>query len=84
MQDAIQQTREKLASSFGEVTWRGKTIPIRTEKARVFVVRMRDKESELNRLRELDGKMELYDNMLMECRDVLAVVKDDIAAELVS
>lgn len=79
--DAIKQTREKLASSFGEVTWRGKTVPIKTEKARMLILQVQDKDKEIERHRDFDSKMEFYDNLLMECRDVLFILKDDIAAE---
>ena len=75
---AIKETREKLASSFGEVTWRGKTVPIRNEKARVFILRMQDKETEVGRHSAYEGKMDVYDNLLMDCKDTLQVVNTEI------
>jgi len=79
---AIKETREKLASSLGEVTWRGKTVPIRNEKARVFILHIQDKESELERRRTFEEKMELFDNLLMDCKETLTCMKEEINAEL--
>lgn len=79
---AIKETREKLASSFGEVTWRGKTVPVCNEKARVFILQIQDKESELERRTTFEEKMDVFDNMLMECKDTLQVVNAEINAEV--
>lgn len=79
---AIKETREKLASSFGEVTWRGKTVPVRNEKARVFILRIQDKDSELERRGTFEEKMDVFDNMLMDCKDTLQVVNTEINAEV--
>ena len=84
MQAAINQTREKLASSVGEVTWRGRTIPVKNEKARIFILRLQDKEQELERNDDFEGKMSVYDNLLMECKEALQSAKEEITSELVS
>lgn len=81
---AIKETREQLASSFGEVTWRGKTVPIRNEKARVFILRMQDKDTEVERQTTYEDKMDVYDNLLMECKDTLQVVNAEIGSESAS
>lgn len=81
---AIKETREKLASSFGEVTWRGQTIPIKTEKARIVIQRVQSRKEELMRESGEEEKLEVYDNMLMECRDVLLTLKEEITAEMKS
>lgn len=81
---AIKETREKLASSFGEVTWRGKTVPLRNEKARVFILRMQNKDEEVQREESFEKKMEVFDNLLMESKDALQGVKEEITAEMSS
>ena len=83
-QAAIAQTREKLASTFGEVTWQGKTVPIRNEKVRVFILRHQDKDTELERQIKFEDKMQIFDNIMMECKDVLQIVKDELGSEMVS
>jgi len=81
---AIKETREKLASSFGEVSWRGKTVPIRNEKARVFILRIQDKNSEMERQETFEKRMEVFDNLLMESKDALQGIKDEIGLEMSS
>lgn len=79
---AISQTREKLASNVGEVTWRGNTVPVRNEKARMFILRMQSKKEELQRSVDADDKMEAYDNFLMECKEAVQSLKEDLNAEM--
>jgi len=79
---AIKETREKLASSFGEVSWRGKTVPLRNEKARVFILRVQDKNNEIERQESFEKKMEVFDNLLMESKDALQEVKEEISSEM--
>ncbi|XP_065660087.1 signal recognition particle subunit SRP68 [Hydra vulgaris] len=79
---AIKQTREKLASSFGDITWRGKSVPLHNEKARVFILHLQEKESEMARQSTFEGKMELFDNLLMECKDALQAIKEEIGNEM--
>ena len=50
----------------------------------MLILQVQDKDKEIERHRDFDSKMEFYDNLLMECRDVLFILKDDIAAENVS
>merc|ERR1711881_45767 len=47
----------------------------------MLILQVQDKDTEIERHRDFDSKMEFYDNLLMECRDVLFILKDDIAAE---
>ena len=72
-----------MASSFGEVSWRGKTVPLRNEKARVFILRVQDKNSEIERQESFEKKMEVFDNLLMESKDALQEVKEEISSEMV-
>ena len=66
------------------MTWRGKTVPIRNEKARVFILRYEDRDSELERQATFEERMGVFDNLMMECKDALQEIKDEIATEMVS
>eukprot|EP00794_Sanderia_malayensis_P008838 gene8838-9784_t len=79
---AISQTREKLASNVGEVSWRGRTVPVRNEKARVFILRMQSKDEELQRADGSEEKIEAYDDFLMECKEAVQSLKEDLNAEM--
>lgn len=58
-------------------------MPIRNEKARVFILRYEDKDSELNRQSTFEEKMEVFDNLMMGSKDALQGIKDEISAEMV-
>ena len=50
---------------------------------RVFILRNQDRDAELERQTKFENKMEVFDNIMMECKDVLQIVKDELGAELV-
>ena len=59
-------------------------MPVRNEKARVFILRIQEKDSELERRATFEEKMDMFDNMLMDCKDTLQVVITEINTEMVS
>ncbi len=58
-------------------------MPVRNEKARVFILRMQSKDQELQRTDGAEDKMEIYDNLLMECKEAVQSLKEDLNAEMV-
>lgn len=66
------------------MSWRGKTVPIRNEKARVFILRIKDQNDEIARQESFEKKMEVFDNLLMESKDALQEIKEEISSEMVS
>ena len=65
------------------MTWHNKTVPIRNERARVFILRIKDKDDELERQESFEKKMEVFDNLLMESKDALQGIKEEISTEMV-
>ena len=89
-QDVLSKTQEKVASSLSEVTWQDQRLPVRNEKLRVGLIKLQQMEGEL-RGRKTEGeeeegseKMEMYEQLLMECQDTMQIVREDITAEVVS
>lgn len=62
LDSVLAQTREKEAETLTEVTWRDKTIPVRSEKVRVAIIKARVKEADLAQADtgDLDTLMSLY------------------------
>ena len=58
-------------------------MPVKTEKARIFIVRNQNKEQEIQRCVTSDDKLEFYDNFLMDCKEALQAVKEDLNYEMV-
>ena len=80
----IAQTRDKEAAGMTEVSWRGHTVPVKNEKVRSFILHAQQSARELDRAETLDSKLTLYDNLLMECKDALQAIKDELKGDTVS
>ena len=86
-QDVLSKTQEKAAMSLSEVTWRDQRLPVRNEKLRVELIKLQQMEGELRGRQSAEEgteKMELYEQVLMECQDAMQIVREDIAVETVS
>lgn len=79
----ISQSREKQASSLTEITWKGRTIPVKNEQARAFILHSNDSEVEVERAGNFENKMAVYDQLLMECKDGLQSLKDEMRPDQV-
>jgi len=72
LQDLLAQARGLQAETLTEVTWKGRTLPVRQSKVRHFLL----KEAQAK-----EGGAEALDGLLMECRDALALVREDCTQE---
>jgi signal recognition particle subunit SRP68 len=77
----ILQTREKQASTLSEVSWRGRTVPVRHEKVRVFLLNANERSAEVGKASDDEQKMQVYDTLLMEARDALQVLREELKAD---
>lgn len=73
--------REKQAATLHEVIWLGKKLPIVSEEIRVLVLHYHGLSEELVRASDYDSKIDIYDSILMECKDALQLLKDTIKSE---
>ena len=60
-------------------------MPVRNERLRVGLIKLQQLEGELGRTQGGGGveKMEMYEQLLMECQDAMQIVREDIAVETV-
>lgn len=49
----------------------------------MFILRVQEKNVELERQESFEKRMEVFDNMLIECKDALQGIKDEIGVEMV-
>ncbi|XP_006821155.1 signal recognition particle subunit SRP68-like [Saccoglossus kowalevskii] len=77
----IQQTREKQSATLSEVTWRGRTVGVKQEQIRVFLLNVQQSEDEINKATDSETKISVYDTLLLECRDVIQELRDEIKAD---
>ncbi|UYV73507.1 SRP68 [Cordylochernes scorpioides] len=76
----ISQTREKQASTLSEITWMGRTVQVRQEKVRVFLINAKESEKEIESASDIDGKISIYERLLMDCKDALQILNDELKA----
>nr|SVE91085.1 EOG090X04NF [Daphnia sinensis] len=76
----IAQTREKQAASLLEVTWRGRTVPVRLEKIRVFLLAYQGLDASLGKANDCDAKLSAYETILLDCKEAIQSLKEDLAA----
>lgn len=54
LQALITQTRAKQAATMSEVEWRGRTVPVKIDKARIFLLGLADNEAAIAQVRTND------------------------------
>ncbi|OQR72147.1 signal recognition particle 68 kDa protein-like [Tropilaelaps mercedesae] len=77
----IAQTRSKQAVTLKEVTWLGRTLPVRHEKVRLLLVFWDECCQELKQCEVADERVAIYERFLMELKDCLQVVKEEVKAQ---
>uniref|UniRef100_A0A2L2Y0W4 Signal recognition particle subunit SRP68 n=1 Tax=Parasteatoda tepidariorum TaxID=114398 RepID=A0A2L2Y0W4_PARTP len=74
----IAQTREKQAVTLSEVEWRNRKIPVRHEKIRLFLLNVQDSQTQVDQAHDFQAKIAIYERLLLECKDALQVVRDEM------
>lgn len=77
----ITQTRAKQAASMSEVEWRGRSVPVKIDKARIFLLGLADNEAAIAQAANEETKESLYETLLAECRDTIQAVREELKAE---
>ncbi|XP_038068371.1 signal recognition particle subunit SRP68-like [Patiria miniata] len=77
----LAQTREKQALTLSEVTWRGRLVPVKNEQVRVFLLSCEENEKQLKSSNDPESQMSIYESLLMECKDALQILRDEMKAD---
>ncbi|KAK3709166.1 hypothetical protein RRG08_030846 [Elysia crispata] len=83
LDDLLSQTREKQAATQSEVTWRGRTVPVKVEAVRLFLLNMQDLKSELDSAESLDSRVSIYESILKQCIDAQQALRDALQEDAV-
>ncbi|KAG9350410.1 hypothetical protein JZ751_026770 [Albula glossodonta] len=81
LETLITQTRAKQAATMSEVEWRGRTVPVKIDKARIFLLGLGDNEAAIAQADNEETKERLYETLLAECRDTIQAVREEIKAD---
>ncbi|ELW68297.1 Signal recognition particle 68 kDa protein [Tupaia chinensis] len=77
-QALITQTRAKQAATMSEVEWRGRTVPVKIDKVRIFLLGLADNEAAIAQAESEETKERLFESMLSECRDAIQAVREEL------
>ncbi|XP_063961502.1 signal recognition particle subunit SRP68-like [Lytechinus pictus] len=78
----LAQTREKQAATLSEVTWRGRTVPVRNEQVRAFLLTCQENEQQVaSELMDSESKVSVYESLLMQCKDSLQIIREELKAD---
>lgn len=85
LQSLLAQTREKQAATLSEVTWRGRTVPVRNEQVRAFLLTCQENEQQVSsEVTDSESKVSVYESLLMQCKDSLQIIREELKADPVS
>lgn len=84
LQDLLSQTREKQTATLSEVTWRGRTVQVKVETVRLFLLSMTDAEKELEAADTTESKVSIYETILKQCIEAQQALRDSLQEDLVS
>ncbi len=84
MQELIEKTREKQAAILSEVTWRGRTVPVKNEQVRVFLLSIPESERQVQAADRTDSKLSICETLLKELIDAQQSLREELKDDPVS
>ncbi|XP_014789465.1 signal recognition particle subunit SRP68 [Octopus bimaculoides] len=72
----LSQTREKQAATLSNVTWRNRTVPVKNEQVRVFLLNLQESAKQVETAEGFDRKVSIIESLLKQCIDALQVLRD--------
>merc|ERR1712223_971815 len=78
LDDLINQTREEQAATLQEVEWRGRKLPVKQEKIRIFLLREQEFTETEVQGKSYPDQLSAYESLLMDCKDALQTLRDDL------
>ena len=82
-QTLLSQTREKQASTLSEVTWLGRTVPVKIEAVRLFLLNLQESSKEVEEAEGIDNKISIHESVLKQCIDAQQTLRDTLQEDQV-
>jgi signal recognition particle subunit SRP68 len=67
-----------------DVEWRGHAVPVRPGRVRGFLLSEQQLDTSLGRAVDNAAKIALLETLLMDCKDAIAAVRDELKTDTVS
>ncbi|CAH8875215.1 unnamed protein product [Trichobilharzia szidati] len=74
----LSQARARQASQVSEVDWLGTIIPVKSEKAKIAILTVKESESELIKAETPSAKLAIYESVLKSCVEAITSVRDEL------
>ncbi|KAH8380073.1 hypothetical protein KR009_008748 [Drosophila setifemur] len=74
----VSQTKTESSEGLQTIEWRGRKVTVRPEKVRLFLLSAQELDKSLAKATKLDAKIELIERILMDCKDAIQAVRDEI------
>ena len=78
LESLISQTREQQATTLQDVEWKGRKMAVKHEKVRLFLISHQESEQELAKTEGAEAKIEIYESLLLDCKDGLQALRDEL------
>ncbi|XP_017122320.1 signal recognition particle subunit SRP68 [Drosophila elegans] len=74
----VSQTKTESSEGLQTIDWRGRKVTVRPEKVRLFLLSAQELDKSLAKATKQDAKIELIERILMDCKDAIQAVRDEI------
>lgn len=74
----VSQTKSESSEGLQTIDWRGRKVTVRPEKVRLFLLSAQELDKALAKTTKQDAKIELIERILMDCKDAIQAVRDEI------
>ena len=78
LDNLVSAARERQANTLSEVTWRNRTLAVKHEKVRLFLLNEGLIHEELAKVSSPEDRVDMLDKLLMECKDAIQLLKEDL------
>ena len=82
-QELIEKTREKQAATLSELTWRGRTVPVKNESVRTFLLSVEESKRQMAAATSTDSKLSVADTLLKELIEAQQSLRDELKDDVV-
>jgi signal recognition particle subunit SRP68 len=74
----VAQTKTEQTDAFQATEWRGRKVTVRPQKVRLFLLSIQDLDKSVEKTKEHQAKIDLIENALLDCKDAISALKDEI------
>ena len=74
----VAQTKTESMEAFQTTEWRGRKVTVRPEKVRLFFLSIQELNKSVEKIKTYQGKIEILENVLIDCKDAIQAIKDEI------